>query len=905
MNYQEVHDKAINWMNARGWREAYGKKGAFTQSLLQHTDIELNVLLSLLPIFARQEHYALTEAEQQALIVGQIAHDVGKETERWQVYVRAPREEQRGNYVPHVIRPLTDDTVTDLVSALGFPSLVIPDATKFVNLHMAATRNPTNVLNAALFQKGLSGRWNTLARIVDTIDNICSIRALLPTLQAIENDQRGGVIGPHIQLAYHQIHVRGVSSVMLHKAAEQAYAAEGWQPILYFSDGTIYIADGLTQIAESSRKDIFQRLSNVLTEIVDKDYSSLIISSNFSKTVIPKPDLFNLKHLRRYLRVASTRLRTASFEGAHYPKRKATAEEIAAMADGNRELTFKYLSEKAKMKNPEAAIPELTQADIEKFIARQAEQQPDIAIWIFFRAALKLGLLGDIQQRFNDVFGAGSYERFEKCPSQRQFVRNMIYGSEIFGEMTQASFDLGNDQKVELLPVGQRIDLLIDTLAKVVDASNQDTTSAQADIASAFNDDLLHPYHSEKEWLTLAASEQLNSYSESRKSAYSKASKPRLCPICNSQFRDGVVAKQDFVDSPEAHTNRAISHGTTGSIVICNACKYERFLQQLLLGERVNRVLAVAPRNHIGRWTGEAFVNQVEAFGEEATNLMSNSTRNPNERISLSLTFMIAKKVLAHSAGENMVDHVVRTGLTGAELSELLSYSLSDDKKKEYRKALQKAIREEFELTEDESIESANAALDVSYADWDALLDDIVSGDFGRKHPSEVMDDIRAQTQKLQPQLRVICQTPNFALVPLRYGFGGDKDSDTNAALRELFVLLLIGLALDCSVASIDSGETITFSGGEGVARVPPVPAIRDLIGSEWVSLESARKWLEKIGAAGLLAGDTAFPERSNLYQVLSALTPGHILRRVEMQSDSGQARLSHIELIQQATQPV
>ena len=108
------------------------------------------------------------------------------------------------------------------------------------------------------------------------------------------------------------------------------------------------------------------------------------------------------------------------------------------------------------------------------------------------------------------------------------------------------------------------------------------------------------------------------------------------------------------------------------------------------------------------------------------------------------------------------------------------------------------------------------------------------------------------------------------------------KDSATNAALRELFVTLVLGLALDCSVAVIDSGEPITIEGGEGVSRVPAVPAVRKLVGGEWVGLTDAPIWLRRIGAASLLASATAYPESSNLYQIISAPTPGHILRRIE-----------------------
>jgi hypothetical protein len=114
----------------------------------------------------------------------------------------------------------------------------------------------------------------------------------------------------------------------------------------------------------------------------------------------------------------------------------------------------------------------------------------------------------------------------------------------------------------------------------------------------------------------------------------------------------------------------------------------------------------------------------------------------------------------------------------------------------------------------------------------------------------------------------------------------------------------MLGLALDCSVAVVKTGEVITFEGGEGVARVPPVPALRDLIGSEWIQIEdeqrriSAKDWLDAIGAAALLAVATEFPERSNLYQILKSPTLGHVLRRIEQKSESGQAYISHFHLL-------
>ncbi len=138
-----------------------------------------------------------------------------------------------------------------------------------------------------------------------------------------------------------------------------------------------------------------------------------------------------------------------------------------------------------------------------------------------------------------------------------------------------------------------------------------------------------------------------------------------------------------------------------------------------------------------------------------------------------------------------------------------------------------------------------------------------------------------------------------------QYKVGKNWESDTNAGIRELYVTLMLGLAVDCSVAVIKAGEVITFEGGEGVARVPPTPALRDLIGAEWVAIEdaqrriSAKMWLDAIGAAALLANATAFPERTNLYAILKSPTVGHVLRRLELKSERSQAHVGHFQLLE------
>ena len=184
----------------------------------------------------------------------------------------------------------------------------------------------------------------------------------------------------------------------------------------------------------------------------------------------------------------------------------------------------------------------------------------------------------------------------------------------------------------------------------------------------------------------------------------------------------------------------------------------------------------------------------------------------------------------------------------------------------------------------DRDFTSVNEALD-------ALVDGKINDEEARK--------IRAKVFRLSPEFYIACQTPHMILVPLTSPITMGDESDTNAGIRELYLTLILGLALDCSVAVIKLGEVITFEGGEGVSRVPPVPALRNLIGSEWITIEDAKRWLDAIGSAALLANATGFPERSNLYQILKSPTLGHVLRRIEQKSESGQAYVYQFQLLE------
>jgi hypothetical protein len=540
-----------------------------------------------------------------------------------------------------------------------------------------------------------------------------------------------------------------------------------------------------------------------------------------------------------------------------------------------------------------------------------------MCIFKFFKAALDSDLLGDevtpearetyaafaegggkkkaaqvtpqsvTRAEYDKVFGNGAYVELQST-STLMPARDMALTVDRFWSLDGARFGLDVAQVEHLLDHVRREAVLIDALAAIGDKvyaavpeANRPVRAAPEQIAGCFMADLTHPAPQ----LDLAelVAQQLRAYAATKVNAR-RDKDAHLCPICNVAFEGGTVAKADFLANPESHTNRAVSHGHAGYIVICDACKFERFLQQLLLGEKVAEVVVFFPRMNIGHGSGEVLRQKATRIWETALNRMTEANPDPDQHLSLGITFNLARKL-----ADVDVFRLSPTDTVG-----LMTYESSKETKKKHRKELEDKLRQLYDVDE-LTVEVLNDNWGANYATTNeavqALIENKVTDDDARK--------ARAAAFRLTPQLHIACQTPHLILAPLTNPISMGDESDTNAGIRELYVTLLLGLALDCSVAVMRVGEVITFEGGEGVARVPPISALRSILSAEWVTVETAPRWLNALGAAALLANATAFPESSNLYSILKSPTAGHILRRIEQKSDSGQAHIGQLRLLE------
>src|SRR5215210_6478568 len=252
----QLYERAISYMNRQSWRRLTAKSQGFEQSLFDHTRIEIDALLQLAPIFSQRAHFGLTDNELEILVVALMAHDVGKQLPEWQDYIQG-----RGDPLSDVDRRLTAEVVPTLYPALGLEpregvNQVIENC---INLHMRHERRPGNVLDAILGARGSQDRWFSLAEIVYHLDNLCSIGSVSGALGYLRDESQP--FYRHLHSVHHQLSVRGVSTPMLHKAAEETFEEKGWAALLYFRDATIYVKSATEPKEQPTQKDAQARFA--------------------------------------------------------------------------------------------------------------------------------------------------------------------------------------------------------------------------------------------------------------------------------------------------------------------------------------------------------------------------------------------------------------------------------------------------------------------------------------------------------------------------------------------------------------------------------------------------------------------------------------------------------------------
>lgn len=891
MEREQIMAAATKWAIDRGWRRLLAKRGAFEQSLLEHSLIEVDVLLELLPILSASQHYNLSEVEQKILAVAVLAHDIGKETDEWQAYIRGP---QPGRRVSHVVPELTRRVVPTLCTVLGFESLTDPVQriiTHCADLHHSRPGRTDGAILEVMLTGG-SDRFLTMASLVKAIDHFCSAPTAAEASDALERDPSLGV---HLKVARHELMVRGVSTTFVHKSAQAAFQHNGWRPLVYFPNATVYGADPVDRPVAPSINEVKDRLKDEISEAIARDVAPLMVGSP-TGNILPKPHLFSFAESRRYLQTAAEKIGKQSFASA-YQREKKRFQETGAPGPrtGKGKLKADVIREYWRYAGTDG---EPYSDKMDRDAGRISVAHPEMMVFKLFKAMTdpqKVEPIGDdgaalASTLYEKTFGSGSWAALQST-STIMPAKDMARTVDYFWALPGATINHPEVPTVAELPDQTRLQVLIDILEgmaqevfiAIARPSPRDMLSHN--MADAFSHDLLLPADSGA--VQTLAQQQFDHYSQSKPFAGKESTKGiYLCPICNAPFHSttGVKASADFVDNPQTHTNRGVANGSFGYIMVCTTCYYERLLLQVLLGSRPREVITLMPRLNLGPVKGRRLVDGVREWVEAAQAQMRGDTGNLRLGFSLGFTDQAA----SHLGDQDP------SALQPGELLSLFSYRFTADIQRKRKAEAVRRLKEEF----DDSVEELNIACAESFLTWDAAAEALLENSVIQQEARL----IRREVFRLYETVHIVCQTPNLVFVPLSYAIAaGNDESEVSRALRRLYVSVLLSLVFDAAVAIHGEDEPVDFRPAAGVAYVPPVPAARSLVGYDWLPTMEAERWLSAIGAASLLVRDSGLSPRSALYQILGADPAEQLIRRVEdhLRKQHRSPTLNHLRLIE------
>lgn len=863
MDDQQILAGAITWMRQRNWREKLAKSRS-GQSLYEHTLIELDVFLQVAPILRDPKRYGFTELELSIIVASLIVHDAGKETDEWQDYVNSRGAAQR---VSHILPELSEKLVPEICAALGIGEVGIEVHQVIAQCagihHDRPGRSDAAILKAMLTD--VPARFFTLANLVKALDHLCSAESPSDAAMVARNDES---LRRHIKVTTHEATYRGVSTALLHRASQHAFEQAGWAALLYFPSGTVYVADVSSSATDPSASDISAALKAELEVALKGDLTSMMVGSP-TGNILPKPDLLSFDETCEYLTAAGSKISPRSFAKKN-------------LADRRRVVT-EYLKLRGE------AVDSLCDEEVNRQSGRISVAQPEMLVFKVFKAMLdpdKVPAVGQdgealAKQKYEDIFGTGMWAQLHST-STLMAAKDMARTIDPYWNLSGNT--VGHSaSKVEQIDDKTRLGVLVTVLSGIANevfktigrASPRDTLAGS--MTRSFMGDLVSATQGED--VKTIARVQLEHYRQSKPSAGKDITAALyICPICSKPFGpgEGLKASADFIDNPQTHTNRAVSHGGFAYVMVCSTCYHERVLRQLLMGGAIAELITLSPRLNLGPANGSRLIQSIREWADAA-----NGAGGPEFGFSLSFTDQTARQVRNHDPFT----------VDSAELIGLFRFRFTSDTQKKRKKEALDLLKQAFES----DLDSLNEACGSSFAEWGAAVDALMADTIDQQECKA----IRRQVLRTGGAIHLIPQTPNLILIPLsREIAAGNDESESNKGIRRLYVALILSTVFDASVCIRRNTDISDASRSSGAAWVPAVAAVRALIGSEWINITQARYWLNAIGAASGLARDAALPQRSGLYQALSADPAEKLLRRIE---DNGRAASPlHLSLISQ-----
>lgn len=842
----ELMENLIRYAESRKWHLKYAKFNRFVhQSLLSHS---LNVAGLSDRIYTTSKHGLDTPARTR-LLLASFFHDVAKETV---VYQNAVNDWMNGkmNTEPGDWEQMNPDVIKSGVKEFfAFTGQSINDkeleSIVWTITHMAA---PESV---AHMQTRLSlppfGDEKVLSEIGRISDRIMSMRSIDEAKEIrIDKD-----ILKDLKFAYHKVGiVRGMLTQYMHSAVQRVFEKNGWTPISWFSDGTLY-ASVEKSVGNIAIAEVPKFIQEELGTLFSDDLAERMGESSFGKLTgspVKSPEFlfFSEKSVRAFWQ----RIMKMNFA-----RLQITAEDVEEAKEDD-SMTGKLQVYKLFLHTGEDEETARTYTSI-TFSISQILGVLNFARNSIINAAKEAGKSSSVQKQLKEKLDriiSKTITTYLECNESKELPS--IANTSTAESRVSLFKDFSNTKLFQSLDAWKKRfnEAVIESTILLMKEWKREVDDPIKEISSALANDLVQPINIE----------QIIEKSEKIQQRYLEGKNRKGTSICEECGNIAEVrAKSPPFDASETyhdHLTGGDKYGGTNAINVCKLCRFERAVRALFVDN--GKVIILYPQLALSpsqRFYWDKIIKQfaIDKIGAEIP---------PITHINHWADLVLKEKVSTVSSKIDIIgieNHVLVKRISSAlkrafdgDISVALSYLDSDEKFDDFNEMALAILADKSKLSEE-----------------------------GRKILNESLYSGN-----------LIYKSPNFILVILPDVSRNDEPSSATS-LRWIFLSCLLAKLFLASVKILGSSSTIvnssTNNGFAEVQRYPTLHSIYTKIGvkGNWVQIPELDNTLERL--AGLLLADNMLLTKNNpsygrgqLIKISLSL-PGEILNRKLQDSGS------------------
>lgn len=833
-------ENLIRYAESRKWHLKYAKFNRFIhQSLLSHS---LNVAGLSDRIYVIAKHNLDTSARIR-LLIASFFHDIAKETTVYQNavndWMNGKRDTEPSDWEqmnPDIIKNGIKQFFAFVDKSINDKEL---DSIIWIITHMAA---PESV---AHMQTRLSlppfGNERVLSEIGRISDRIMSMRSI-DEAEEIRIDK---AILKDLKFNYHKVGiVRGMLTQYLHSAVQRVFEKDGWIPVAWFPDGTLY-ASVEKSVGNIAIVEVPKFIQEELRTLFADDLAERMGESSFGKLTgspVKSPEFlfFSEKSVRAFWQ----RIMKMNFA-----RLQLTVEDVEKAKEDN-SMTGKLQVYNLFLHEGEDEENARTYTSI-TFSISQILGVLNFARNSIINAAKEAGKSFSVQKQLREKLDgiiSKTITTYLECSESKELPS--IANTSTAESRVSLFKDFSNTKLFQSLDAWKKRfnEAVIESTILLMKEWKREIDDPVKEISSALANDLVQPINIE----------QIIEKSEKIQQRYLEGKNRKGTSICEECGNIAEVrAKSPPFEASETyhdHLTGGDKYGGTNAINVCKLCRFERAVRALFVDNGKVIILypqlALSPSQHF-YWDKIIKQFAIDKIGSEIP---------PITHINHWAGLVLKEKVSTVSS---------RIGIIDIENQNVLVKRISS------------ALRRAF----DGDISAALSYLedDIEFNDFNEMALAILEG------KSELTEEGQKILNESLYSGNLIYKSPNFILVILPDVSRNDEPPSATS-LRWIFLSCLLAKLFLASVKILESSSTIvnssTNNGFVEVQRYPTLHSIYTKIGvkGNWVSISELDNTLKRL--AGLSLADSLLMNKNNpsygrdqLIKV-SLSSPGEILNR-------------------------